>query len=72
MISQVLSVQSNEKKTKLKEFVMAATRQQRFERVVKDLKVKRVFSTLVEFPPAGSMLGRQREVQAKAKKICER
>ncbi|GLT42214.1 hypothetical protein SLA2020_162280 [Shorea laevis] len=48
MISQVLSVQSNEKKTKLKEFVMAATRQQRFERVVKDLKVKRVFSTLVE------------------------
>lgn len=47
MISQVLSVES-EKKTKLKDFVMAATRKQRFEKVTKDLKMKRVFSTLVE------------------------
>ncbi|TYI12190.1 hypothetical protein E1A91_A09G242800v1 [Gossypium mustelinum] len=47
MISQVLGVES-EKKTKLKDFVMAATRQTRFERVIKDLKVARVFSTLVE------------------------
>ncbi|EOY05907.1 P-loop containing nucleoside triphosphate hydrolases superfamily protein [Theobroma cacao] len=47
MISQVLSVESD-KKTKLKDFVMAATRQKRFERVTKDLKVTRVFSTLVE------------------------
>lgn len=48
MISQVLSVECDEKKTKLKDFVMAATRQQRFDRVMKDLKVTRVFSTLVE------------------------
>ncbi|KAL4291494.1 hypothetical protein GQ457_14G004190 [Hibiscus cannabinus] len=47
MITQVLSVES-EKKTKLKDFVMAATRKKRFERVTKDLKVTRVFSTLVE------------------------
>lgn len=47
MISQVLSVES-EKKTKLKDFIMAATRKQRFEKVTKDLKMKRVFSTLVE------------------------
>ncbi|KAK6265699.1 hypothetical protein QUC31_016536 [Theobroma cacao] len=44
---EVLSVESD-KKTKLKDFVMAATRQKRFERVTKDLKVTRVFSTLVE------------------------
>ncbi|PPD71215.1 hypothetical protein GOBAR_DD31904 [Gossypium barbadense] len=44
---EVLGVES-EKKTKLKDFVMAATRQTRFERVIKDLKVARVFSTLVE------------------------
>lgn len=48
MISQVLSVECDERKTKLKDFVMSATRQQRFERVMKDLKVTRVFSTLVE------------------------
>ncbi|KAK2647190.1 hypothetical protein Ddye_022385 [Dipteronia dyeriana] len=47
MISQVLSDES-EKKPKLKRFVMAATRKQRFEKVTKDLKVARVFSTLVE------------------------
>lgn len=46
-ITQVLSVES-EKKTKLKYFVMAATRKERFERVTKDLKVARLFSTLVE------------------------
>ncbi|XWS13776.1 hypothetical protein CRYUN_Cryun36dG0067300 [Craigia yunnanensis] len=47
VVSQVLGVES-EKKMKLKDFVMAATRQKRFERVTKDLKVARVFSTLVE------------------------
>ncbi|XP_048141521.1 calmodulin calcium-dependent NAD kinase-like isoform X2 [Rhodamnia argentea] len=47
MISQVLRTET-EKKTKLKDFVLAATRKQRFERVTKDLKVTRVFSTLVE------------------------
>ncbi|XAR49025.1 UDP-N-acetylglucosamine kinase [Bertholletia excelsa] len=46
MISQVLSVDSNQKK--LKDLVMAATRKQRFEKVSKELKVTRVFSTLVE------------------------
>ncbi|XP_024636645.1 calmodulin calcium-dependent NAD kinase isoform X2 [Medicago truncatula] len=35
-------------KTRLKEIVLAATRKQRFERVTKNLKVTRVFSTLVE------------------------
>ncbi|OMO54773.1 hypothetical protein CCACVL1_27598 [Corchorus capsularis] len=48
MVSQVLSVESDHKKAKLKNFVMAATRQKRFEKVTKDLKVARVFSTLVE------------------------
>ncbi|KAJ0035452.1 hypothetical protein Pint_24673 [Pistacia integerrima] len=47
MISQVLSVESDQKETKLKNFVMAATRKQRFEKVTKDLKMTRVFSTLV-------------------------
>ncbi|KAK0608543.1 hypothetical protein LWI29_032147 [Acer saccharum] len=47
MITQVLSDES-EKKPKLKNFVMAATRKQRFEKVTKHLKVARVFSTLVE------------------------
>ncbi|XP_027166839.1 uncharacterized protein LOC113766873 [Coffea eugenioides] len=46
MITQVLSVDSEQKK--LKDFVMAATRKQRFEKVTRDLKVARVFSTLVE------------------------
>ncbi|CAM8991768.1 unnamed protein product [Rhodiola kirilowii] len=47
MISQVLSANS-EQKTKLRKFVLAATRKQRFERVMNNLKVTRVFSTLVE------------------------
>eukprot|EP00268_Persea_americana_P015599 TRINITY_DN1725_c0_g1_i7.p1 TRINITY_DN1725_c0_g1~~TRINITY_DN1725_c0_g1_i7.p1 ORF type:complete len:374 (+),score=65.16 TRINITY_DN1725_c0_g1_i7:461-1582(+) len=47
MISQVLSVDS-EPTRKLKNIVMAATRKQRFERITKDLKVTRVFSTLLE------------------------
>ncbi|XP_022854146.1 uncharacterized protein LOC111375540 isoform X2 [Olea europaea var. sylvestris] len=47
MISQVLSAESEPKK-KLKHIVMAATREQRFERVTKNLKVARVFTTLVE------------------------
>ncbi|XP_010274165.1 PREDICTED: uncharacterized protein LOC104609533 [Nelumbo nucifera] len=47
MISQVLSADT-ESKRKLKNMVMAATRKQRFDRVTKDLKVTRVFSTLVD------------------------
>ncbi|KAI6694155.1 hypothetical protein NL676_021865 [Syzygium grande] len=47
MISQVLSAES-ETKTKLKGFVLAATRKQRFETVARDLKVTRVITTLVE------------------------
>ncbi|CAL5353691.1 hypothetical protein CsSME_00041746 [Camellia sinensis var. sinensis] len=47
MISQVLAADSEPKK-KLKHYVMAATREQRFQRVTKNLKVARVFNTLVE------------------------
>ncbi|KAJ0230186.1 P-loop containing nucleoside triphosphate hydrolases superfamily protein [Hirschfeldia incana] len=47
MISQILSADAEPKK-KLKHIVMAATREQRFERVTKNLKVARVFNTLVE------------------------
>ncbi|KAL2236445.1 UNVERIFIED_CONTAM: Calmodulin calcium-dependent NAD kinase [Sesamum indicum] len=47
MISQVLGAETEPKK-KLKHIVMAATREQRFERVTKNLKVARVFNTLVE------------------------
>ncbi|KAI6674826.1 hypothetical protein NL676_002732 [Syzygium grande] len=47
MISQVLSSDA-EPKRKLKDIVMKATRQQRFETVTKNLKVARVFTTLVE------------------------
>ncbi|XP_057423721.1 calmodulin calcium-dependent NAD kinase-like isoform X2 [Lotus japonicus] len=47
MISQVLNTESQQK-TKLKEILLAATRKQRFDRITKDLKVTRVFSTLVE------------------------
>lgn len=47
MISQVLNVES-ERKTRLKDLVLKATRNQRFERITKDLKVTRVFTTLVE------------------------
>ncbi|XP_057965446.1 calmodulin calcium-dependent NAD kinase-like [Malania oleifera] len=49
-ISHVLSADSgiSEAKKKLKRIVLAATREQRFERVTKNLKVARVFSTLVE------------------------
>ncbi|XP_058770792.1 calmodulin calcium-dependent NAD kinase-like [Vicia villosa] len=46
VISQVLNTQSQHK-TKLKEILLAATRKQRFERVTKNLKLTRVFSTLV-------------------------
>ncbi|KAF5200139.1 P-loop containing nucleoside triphosphate hydrolases superfamily protein [Thalictrum thalictroides] len=50
MVSQVLSSvdSDSEPKRKLKNIVMAATRKQRFERITKELKVTRVFSTLVE------------------------
>uniref|UniRef100_A0A6N2LSN9 Zeta toxin domain-containing protein n=1 Tax=Salix viminalis TaxID=40686 RepID=A0A6N2LSN9_SALVM len=47
LIGQVLSSDPEPKRT-LKQIVMAATREQTFERVAKDLKVARVFSTLVE------------------------
>ncbi|KAE9589173.1 putative Zeta toxin domain, P-loop containing nucleoside triphosphate hydrolase [Lupinus albus] len=47
LISQVLSSET-EPKRKLKNIVMAATREQRVERVTKNLKVARVFNTLVE------------------------
>ncbi|KAL3506047.1 hypothetical protein ACH5RR_031429 [Cinchona calisaya] len=46
MITQVMSVDSEQKR--FKSFVMAATRKQRFEKITKDLKVTRMFSTLVE------------------------
>ncbi|KAA8527712.1 hypothetical protein F0562_035419 [Nyssa sinensis] len=46
MITQVLSVDCERKR--LKDIVMAATRKQRFERMIRDLKVTRVFCTLVE------------------------
>ncbi|KAK7847127.1 hypothetical protein CFP56_007132 [Quercus suber] len=50
MISQVLNEESAdcERKANLKDLVLAATRKQRFERVTKNLKVARVFTTLVE------------------------
>ncbi|KAH9624447.1 hypothetical protein KSS87_008877 [Heliosperma pusillum] len=48
MINQVLSKEDVERKTKLKDLVMAATRKQRFDRVLKNLKVARVFLTLVD------------------------
>ncbi|XP_051142190.1 calmodulin calcium-dependent NAD kinase-like [Andrographis paniculata] len=48
MISQVLGGAESGPKKKLKHIVMAATREQRFERVTKNLKVTRVFNTLVE------------------------
>ncbi|KAL1323954.1 hypothetical protein HN51_034165 [Arachis hypogaea] len=47
LISQILSSE-NEAKKKLKHIVMAATREQRVERLTKNLKVARVFNTLVE------------------------
>ncbi|XP_058770790.1 calmodulin calcium-dependent NAD kinase-like isoform X2 [Vicia villosa] len=47
IISQVLSTQS-QTKINLKKILLAATREHRFERVTKKLKVARVFSTLVE------------------------
>ncbi|KAF4387139.1 hypothetical protein G4B88_024711 [Cannabis sativa] len=47
MISQALSLDAEPKK-KFKDIVLQATRQQRFERVTKNLKVARVFTTLLE------------------------
>ncbi|CAJ1976480.1 unnamed protein product [Sphenostylis stenocarpa] len=47
LISQVLSDESPQK-IELKKILLAATREQRFERVSKNLKVARVFTTLVE------------------------
>ncbi|CAA2955086.1 Zeta toxin domain containing [Olea europaea subsp. europaea] len=46
IMTQILSVNSDQKK--LKDLVMAATRKQRFEKISQDLKVTRMFSTLVE------------------------
>ncbi|KAK3138323.1 hypothetical protein QOZ80_5AG0367350 [Eleusine coracana subsp. coracana] len=47
MITQVLTVEGAPKR-KLKNMVLEATREQRFERVARNLKVTRLFSTLVE------------------------
>lgn len=47
LITSALTVDSGTKK-KLRNMVLEATRKQRFERVTRDLKVTRVFSTLVE------------------------
>ncbi|KAK9018144.1 hypothetical protein V6N11_001125 [Hibiscus sabdariffa] len=47
MISKVLSADAAPKK-KLKQIIMEATREQRFNRVTKNLKVARDFNTLVE------------------------
>ncbi|EPS63235.1 hypothetical protein M569_11553 [Genlisea aurea] len=47
MITQIMGAESEPRK-KLKHIVMAATREQRFERVTRNLKVTRVFNTLVE------------------------
>ncbi|XP_068636188.1 calmodulin calcium-dependent NAD kinase-like, partial [Aristolochia californica] len=47
VITRILDAGSHKQK-KLRDIVMAATRKQRFEKVTKDLKVKRLFSTLVE------------------------
>ncbi|KVH88751.1 hypothetical protein Ccrd_025813 [Cynara cardunculus var. scolymus] len=46
MIEQVLSIGSDERK--LKNMVLTATRKQRFDKVTKDLKMTRAFSTMVE------------------------
>ncbi|KAL3626382.1 hypothetical protein CASFOL_029931 [Castilleja foliolosa] len=46
MITQVLSVDSEQ--NRLKNFVVAATRKQRFDKIAKDLKVTRRISTLVD------------------------
>lgn len=57
MITQVLSVDSEQKK--LKSMVMAATRKKRFEKVTQDLKVTRAISLLVdEMKAIGSSKGR--------------
>ncbi|ESW16064.1 hypothetical protein PHAVU_007G126000 [Phaseolus vulgaris] len=47
VISQALSAESPKRK-ELKKILLTATREQRFERVSKNLKVARVFTTLVE------------------------
>uniref|UniRef100_A0A452ZHS4 Zeta toxin domain-containing protein n=1 Tax=Aegilops tauschii subsp. strangulata TaxID=200361 RepID=A0A452ZHS4_AEGTS len=47
MITQVLTVEGAPKR-KLRNMVLEATRSQRFERVTRNLKVTRLFSTLVE------------------------
>ncbi|XP_078429846.1 calmodulin calcium-dependent NAD kinase-like [Wolffia australiana] len=48
MIRQVLAAESEQKEKKLKNAVLEATRKMRFERVSRDLKITRVFSTLTE------------------------
>ncbi|XP_020272629.1 uncharacterized protein LOC109847800 [Asparagus officinalis] len=49
LITRILAADKNDKpKRKLKDLVLEATRKQRFERLTRDLKVARVFSTLVE------------------------
>ncbi|XP_027364602.1 uncharacterized protein LOC113871702 [Abrus precatorius] len=47
VISQVLNIESQQR-TRLKEIMLAATRKERFGTVTKNLKMTRMFSTLVE------------------------
>ncbi|KAK4770094.1 hypothetical protein SAY87_030626 [Trapa incisa] len=48
MINQVISPDTEQKSNVLKSLFFAATRKQRFEKVTENLKVTRVFSTLVD------------------------
>ncbi|KAK6937619.1 Zeta toxin domain [Dillenia turbinata] len=57
MVSQVMSTDHSEPKKKLKHIVLAATRERRFETVAKNLKVARVFTTLVEEMKAIGLVG---------------
>ncbi|KAK9669332.1 hypothetical protein RND81_13G123800 [Saponaria officinalis] len=70
MINLVLGKDDVERKTKLKDLVMAATRKQRFERIMKNLKVARVFSTLLEEMKAiGGVPGNGNNSEAKCTEV---
>ncbi|XP_047319233.1 calmodulin calcium-dependent NAD kinase-like [Impatiens glandulifera] len=55
IINQVLMVDSQQKK--LKDLILAATRKQRFDKVSKELKMTRIFSTLLEEMKAIGSIG---------------
>ncbi|KAM3294158.1 hypothetical protein ACQJBY_037201 [Aegilops geniculata] len=64
LVTQALSVDSTNKK-KLRNVILEANRKQRFERITKDLKVTRVFSTLVhEMKAIGTVTGMNGEEEA--------